>query len=79
MKRIKLRCPICMKFFKFKYKLKEVEGCTFDCKHCDGLLLINDAKIVDFHAQLHKEDSRWPKDGKDAKCLILSGEIHGTT
>ena len=71
MKKIKVRCPICKKFFKFPYTFKEAEGATFDCKQCDGLLLMKKGKIVDFHADLHSEIPEWPKDGNGTSFVEL--------
>ena len=69
----KVRCPICNKVFKFKYRFQNVEGCTFDCKQCDGLLIMQNQTIKDFHKQLHEEFNAWPEDGKGTG-VIMCGE-----
>lgn len=67
--KIKVRCPICLKFFKFKYSFKQAEGATFDCRQCGNLLLMSNQKIVDFHAHLHSTDPSWPKDGEGTSYI----------
>lgn len=69
---MKVRCPICKKFFKFRYKLKDVEGATFNCKQCGELLIIKNQTIKDFHLHLHSTDPSWPKDGRGTMSIGLS-------
>jgi len=42
---------------------------TSDCPECGGLLLFEDGKAYDFHAKLHSECPRWPKDGRGTASI----------
>lgn len=68
-----MKCPICNHVFKYTENLPETF--TADCSSCGGLLLVENGTIYPFHQKLHSEDSRWPKDGKGAGCLIFEDTI----
>jgi len=59
-------CPICSEpIWVNQETVIENEGATLDCNNCDGLVLIENGLLKDFHKKLNQKDARWPANGEN--------------
>ena len=67
----KVECGVCEKTFDCPFDITQRDGSTFDCPHCNALILgMDDGSTVDFHAHLHEtSEGLWPKDGEGTQFI----------
>lgn len=73
MKKVVFKCLFCEKKFSIPVisneDIKDHEGSTLDCPHCNETHVIINTKLKKFHEYLHSQDKRWPKDGKNTAYI----------
>lgn len=72
-KLLTVTCPECGKRFKVGAKNKnDANGATFDCKHCDALLIMTNRRVRNFHEYMHEQLPQWPVDGSGTYFMEVS-------